>query len=603
MKLIFKKLEIHSFMPFEDEVFEFDKMNGFTLVKGINHDIPDETNGAGKSCMFTALLYVLFGEVQDKLKNEYIVNRYASDKDMRISLTFNANNSNYRIVRGLNKGKQSYIELYENDTDITKSSIAETQKFLETELIKCNAATFSRTMFLTSNKTYNFYEMKKSDKKEFIEQLFDIGIFGDMYTAIHRDILDADKRILSIQNRLMVFKKNESDYDERLKKYDNDRAARILAIDSDIELAKNKLADARNAYKKVDVSARDKLDVAKDKLNNALKLLEKQYKEFNTEEIKFETAKNKLNQIIESRQAIISKHSDIMTKLCNDCKPIFANHYMLDKYQDEIIDANEKIEKIKIKISDIKTKITEISDKRQKIDEKISEIDIRIRKMISESAEAARIVATAEAKLLSVEKEKNKLESEKNPYIELLESNKKNMDNENTVLLNEADSYKYLKSAENIVSHDTLRKFIISDLIGLLNNKIKTYLTRLGSRYTVEFDSDMNYEFITTGGKCEFNNFSAGERMRIMIATSFAFRDFMSIRNGLTSNVLVLDEYFDSAISSSGVRRVIDLLEDYVKEGQNVFIISHRSEVDQDIFDRIITVEKKNDISKITYNN
>jgi DNA repair exonuclease SbcCD ATPase subunit len=125
----------------------------------------------------------------------------------------------------------------------------------------------------------------------------------------------------------------------------------------------------------------------------------------------------------------------------------------------------------------------------------------------------------------------------------------------------------------------------------------------LGSRYTVEFDSDMNYEFITTGGKCEFNNFSAGERMRIMIATSFAFRDFMSIRNGLTSNVLVLDEYFDSAISSSGVRRVIDLLEDYVKEGQNVFIISHRSEVDQDIFDRIITVEKKNDISKITYNN
>jgi ABC-type multidrug transport system ATPase subunit len=77
----------------------------------------------------------------------------------------------------------------------------------------------------------------------------------------------------------------------------------------------------------------------------------------------------------------------------------------------------------------------------------------------------------------------------------------------------------------------------------------------------------------------------------------------MSIRNGLTSNVLVLDEYFDSAISSSGVRRVIDLLEDYIKEGQNVFIISHRSEVDQDIFDRIITVEKKNDISKITYNN
>ena len=134
-----------------------------------------------------------------------------------------------------------------------------------------------------------------------------------------------------------------------------------------------------------------------------------------------------------------------------------------------------------------------------------------------------------------------------------------------------------------------------------MNNKIKTYLTRLGSKYTVEFDSDMNYEFITNGRKCEFNNFSAGEKMRIMIATSFAFRDFMSIRNGLTSNILVLDEYFDSAISSSCVRHVLDLLEDYAKNGQNVFVISHRSEVDQDVFDRVVTVEKKNDISRITY--
>ena len=89
--------------------------------------------------------------------------------------------------------------------------------------------------------------------------------------------------------------------------------------------------------------------------------------------------------------------------------------------------------------------------------------------------------------------------------------------------------------------------------------------------------------------------------MRIMIATSFAFRDFMSIRNGLTSNILVLDEYFDSAISSSCVRHVLDLLEDYAKDGQNVFVISHRSEVDQDVFDRVVTVEKKNDISRITY--
>ena len=117
---------------------------------------------------------------------------------MRVSLSFEADDAHYRIVRGLAKGKTSYLELYDGENDITKSTISETQAFLEEEILRCNAATFSRTMFLTSSQTYNFYEMKKSDKKEFVEQLFDIGVFGDMHQAIHRDILDADKRILAM---------------------------------------------------------------------------------------------------------------------------------------------------------------------------------------------------------------------------------------------------------------------------------------------------------------------------------------------------------------------------------------------------------------------
>lgn len=163
-------------------------------------------------------------------------------------------------------------------------------------------------------------------------------------------------------------------------------------------------------------------------------------------------------------------------------------------------------------------------------------------------------------------------------------------------------SHRYLKFAEGIVSQETLRKFIISDLIGLLNNKIKTYLTRLGAKYTVVFDSDMDYEFVTSGGPCEFGNFSMGEAKRIMIATSFAFRDFMSIRNGLTSNILVLDEYFDSALSASCVESIIQILKEYVRDyKQGVYCISHRTEVSVENFDSVILVHKTNDISRIEY--
>lgn len=160
-----------------------------------------------------------------------------------------------------------------------------------------------------------------------------------------------------------------------------------------------------------------------------------------------------------------------------------------------------------------------------------------------------------------------------------------------------------MKFAENIVSQDTLRKFIIRDLVVLLNNRIKTYLTKLGAKYYVKFDEDMDYTFITERGNWEFNNFSAGGRMRIMIATSFAFRDFMQIRNGMTSNILVLDEYFDSAISSNCIENIMQILNEYCKNmHQDIYIISHRPELNQDLFDRVITVEKNNNISTIKSN-
>lgn len=152
-----------------------------------------------------------------------------------------------------------------------------------------------------------------------------------------------------------------------------------------------------------------------------------------------------------------------------------------------------------------------------------------------------------------------------------------------------SEKYKYLKFAESIVSQDTLRKFIISDLIGLLNNKIKLYLTRLGAKYSVVFDSDMNYTFMTEAGEYEYDNFSSGERARLMIAACFAFRDFMYIRNSLSSNILILDEFIDGAIDSIAIESILDILKDFSQLWkQNIYIVSHRKEVNNDIFDNII---------------
>jgi len=139
------------------------------------------------------------------------------------------------------------------------------------------------------------------------------------------------------------------------------------------------------------------------------------------------------------------------------------------------------------------------------------------------------------------------------------------------------------------VSQDTLRKFIISDLVGLLNNKIKSYLTKFGAKYDVVFDSDMNYTFTTDGGQCEFDNFSSGERARLMIAACFAFRDFMYIRNSFSSNILILDEFIDGAIDSIAIESILEILKEFSDIWkQNIFVISHRKEVNNDVFNHII---------------
>jgi ATPase subunit of ABC transporter with duplicated ATPase domains len=125
------------------------------------------------------------------------------------------------------------------------------------------------------------------------------------------------------------------------------------------------------------------------------------------------------------------------------------------------------------------------------------------------------------------------------------------------------EKHRYLSFAESIVSQDTLRKFIINDLIGLLNNKIKSYLAKFGMQYNVVFDSDMNYTFTSDVGTCEYDNFSGGERARLMIAACFAFRDFMYIRNSFSSNILILDEFIDGAIDSLAIESIMSILKDF----------------------------------------
>jgi len=155
MRIDFKRIEIHNFKSFADESFDFDKQNGLNLICGKNKDIPGLANGAGKSCLGGALIFSLFGQTQEDIKNANIANKYVDDKEMRVVTYFDIEDKHYKVASGQNKYGGMYCQLYEiadgEEIDLTKSTMTETRKYLEKEILHCDLSIFLRTVVLTSD--------------------------------------------------------------------------------------------------------------------------------------------------------------------------------------------------------------------------------------------------------------------------------------------------------------------------------------------------------------------------------------------------------------------------------------------------------------------
>ena len=607
MRIVFKKVEIHNFMSFADETFEFDKHKGLNLVCGKNNDIPGAKNGCGKSQLFSSLCFSLYGQTSSNIKNTNIHNKYIPGKETRVVTYFSIEKKDYKVASGFNKYGAPYCEFYEidkngNEVDLTKSTIAETRKYLETEILHCDISIFLRTILLSSDQNYNFFRLRKSEKKEFIEKLFDISVFGNMYNAIHHDILDSDKQILAYQNKLLVLNKTYNEYVERIQKYNDDNKDKIKLLEEKLFQLNEKHLELKNKDVKSNSDEVKKYESALDVISYAIEDANSNIRKLNNDNSKIEVTIHKLNSSKDQKQKIIDKHSELLGKLCNSCKKIFSDYYNIDIYLSEINTAIENIKEYNTKLTNNNESIKQFNQKIENLEKKQEKANKKIQLLSEEFNKTNKELQNIENNIFITESELKKIKDNKNPYIELLDKSKTDIDKEECALNEISQKYSYLKFAENIVSQDTLRKFIIADLIGLLNNKIKMYLTKFGAKYNVVFDSDMDYEFITDGGTCEYDNFSAGERARLMIAACFAFRDFMYIRNNLSSNILILDEFIDGAIDNLAIDSILEILKGFSDIWkQNIFIISHRKEINNDVFNNIIQIVKTNNIAKITY--
>ena len=157
------------------------------------------------------------------------------------------------------------------------------------------------------------------------------------------------------------------------------------------------------------------------------------------------------------------------------------------------------------------------------------------------------------------------------------------------------------KALESVLKPEAIRKSVVADMLKELNFRICGYLSKMGSNYTCRFNEDFEATFTSSKGvETEYGFFSAGERMRLSIACCFAFKDFMQVRLNIRSNILAIDEYIDSNLDANAVNGIMELIRFMVaSENMTAFIISHRSEIKNGMFDGEVVVTKENDSSKI----
>ncbi len=559
--------------------------------------------GSGKSSIFQdGIVFALFGKTLKNTNNQYIANRNCDKKlETYAKLTFVVDNQRYRSeckVTGccqMTLLKQINSDLDEWE-DITQSTVVKTRQYIQDHILGCSFDIFKSSVIISASECVNFYEgMSKNAKRNYIENIFNLNCFGNMFNTIKMDINETKKElsytnneIIKTSQQLETLKTKYEAYEKNLQQNLIDIKQSIIEKTEQIKQIQENITKYKNLIESSNIS--------KEELTS-LKVEEKQL--LNNKE-KVEREIDKAQYKIETIQKTIEEISSIKEGLCENCIKIVNQRYNFDKQVKSIEVLNDLIKKDNNVIIEIDNKHLELIDKIKKLED---EIDI----IKSNENELYKLKVSLQSLSNETKNEVNHYKSMKeqtnNPFTELLDQTKESLSKLKEKVLLYSKNVKHLEILKDVCSENGVKRIIIKDIVKILNSLIQKYLNEIGADYLVYFDESFDFKFITINGECEYSSFSTGERKRIQISTILAFIDL--ILNGkLNSNILILDEILDEGIDSVAIKNIISILKRKSTETtQSIFIISHRSEIAEDnVFDHVIEVIKENGISHLNIN-
>jgi len=563
----FKRIEYQNFLSTGNTPISIDlDRSSATLVVG--------SNGAGKSTMLDALSFALFGKPHRNINRPQLINSI-NDKKMLVVCEFEIGSNSYKIVRGM---KPSIFEIHLNGKMLNQEShVRDYQKVLEQNILKLNHKSFHQVVVLGSGNFVPFMQLPTQLRRGVIEDLLDINIFTRMNSLVKERNSNLKNSIKDTDHQLDLLKTQidlKEKHIRKLEEIDLEKSTRnekkIDEIKSEISLLEERNSALQNEYDK-----------------NS-KIINDEFSSISNQENQLEMSKIELRNEIKKIVKESKFYEDNDT--CPTCKQSIGEDIKNEKKADtrnKAKDVNSKLKSVQEQLLTISQKVKESFMESERMREINSNINLNI-KMIANLSNNIKDLMVEDEDTSHIDEERKELEIK-------IQEKSKIVDHKS----DQIEERSYYDAITELLKDSGIKTKIIREYLPVMNKLINKYLNILDFFVLFNIDEGFN-EIIKSRHRDEFTyaSFSEGEKQRIDLALLFTWRQISKMKNSANTNLLILDETFDSSMDSDGVDNLIKILYT-LREDSNVFIISHKQDMLEGKFPAKIEFIKSNNFSSI----
>ena len=567
--ILFKTIKWKNLLSTGNQFTEVDfTLNSTNLIIGVN--------GAGKSTILDALCFSLFGRSFRKINKPQLINT-VNEKDCIVEVEFTIGTTEWKVVRGI---KPNIFEIHRNGEVLDQASASvDQQKWLEQTVLKMNYKSFTQIVILGSSTFVPFMQLPAAHRREVIEDLLDIKIFSSMNMVIKEKIRQIREEVKTLElKKESLFDKVEmqrnfiEELENRGNAKINDNQKKIANLDAEVDIYMRENSSLEESIFKY-IKEQEEVTGAADKLR------------------KLGNLKGKISQKV---LTITTEHKFFTENaVCPTCTQEIDETFRLHR------------------ITDAQNKAKELQSGYQELEETIKAEEERERQFNILSKEITKLtheVSQNNTKISGCQRQIRDFESEiqtltnqlknKNTEHEKLESFRETLQKTYDELSVKKDSINYYDFAYGLLKDGGVKSKIIKKYLPLINQQVNRYLQMMDFYINFTLDEEFN-ETVQSPIHEDFSyaSFSEGEKMRIDLALLFTWREVAGFKNSVNTNLLILDEVFDSSLDGFGTEEFLKIIKYTIKDA-NIFVISHKTGLD-DKFDNVIKFEKVKGFSRI----